>query len=80
MHPNGFTFSDGTHLPVGTTVGAPLYAIHHDECFYQNATSFDGLRFYKQRTAGTTERVRRAAPLVVTTDTFLQFGHGKNGW
>lgn len=79
MNPNGFTFSDGTHLPQGTTVGAASDAIHHDDEFYSDAASFDGLRFWKLRQSGA-PGAARAASLVATSDTFLQFGHGKHGW
>ena len=32
---NGYTFSNGLHIPKGATVSAPLYGIHHDEDVYR---------------------------------------------
>ncbi|KAI1768091.1 ent-kaurene oxidase [Hypoxylon sp. FL1150] len=40
--------SDGTHLPAGTDLLAPMAGIALDERFYSDPTVFDGLRFYKQ--------------------------------
>ncbi|PSR97148.1 cytochrome P450 [Coniella lustricola] len=41
--------SDGTHLPAGTTLLAPLSGFAHDERNYHDPETFDPLRFYKMR-------------------------------
>ncbi|KAH8654917.1 cytochrome P450 [Ilyonectria robusta] len=43
------TLPDGTFVPKGTKIEANTYSIHHDEVYYKNASTFDGLRFYRQR-------------------------------
>ncbi|VUC36293.1 unnamed protein product [Clonostachys rosea] len=43
------TLPDGTFIPKGTKLEANTYSIHHDESFYEDAHTFDGLRFYKKR-------------------------------
>ncbi|RYP56338.1 hypothetical protein DL771_011957 [Monosporascus sp. 5C6A] len=39
--------SDGTHLPAGTSLLAPLAGVSRDERFYPGAETFDGLRFWR---------------------------------
>ncbi|KAI2609248.1 ent-kaurene oxidase [Hypoxylon sp. NC1633] len=41
--------SDGTHLPAGTNLLAPMAGIAVDERYYADPTTFDGLRFWKLR-------------------------------
>ncbi|KAI1639694.1 cytochrome P450 [Biscogniauxia mediterranea] len=41
--------SDGTHLPAGTNLLAPLAGVARDERYYPDAGVFDGLRFWKLR-------------------------------
>ncbi|KAF7555461.1 hypothetical protein G7Z17_g2137 [Cylindrodendrum hubeiense] len=43
------TLPDGTFVPEGTKLEANTYSIHYDDAHYKNASTFDGLRFYKQR-------------------------------
>nr|UZP48220.1 AvaH [Aspergillus versicolor] len=78
MAPTGINLSDGTHLPFGTTVGLPSNAIHNDDRFYPQATSFDGLRFLKLRESDD-GNTARGSLLTATSNTFLQFGHGRHG-
>ncbi|GAD93460.1 putative P450 monooxygenase [Paecilomyces variotii No. 5] len=78
MAPTGINLSDGTHLPFGTTVGLPSYAIHHDDRFYPQAARFDGLRFVKLR-ENEDANIARGSLLTATSNTFLQFGHGRHG-
>ncbi|KAJ5542084.1 cytochrome P450 [Penicillium sp. DV-2018c] len=78
MVPTGINLSDGTHLPFGTTVGLPTSAIHNDDRFYPQASSFDGLRFLKLRESDDPNTARESL-LAATSNTFLQFGHGKHG-
>jgi cytochrome P450 len=44
-----FTFSNGTTVPAGTCVAAPLSAVHTDGEIYPNPDEFDGFRFAKLR-------------------------------
>lgn len=41
--------SDGTHLPAGTTLLAPLSGFAHDARHYNDPETFDPLRFYNMR-------------------------------
>ncbi|KFA78103.1 hypothetical protein S40288_05679 [Stachybotrys chartarum IBT 40288] len=43
------TLSDGTQLPSGTKILAPLAGISQDERLFPNPTTFDALRFYRMR-------------------------------
>lgn len=45
----GVTMRDGLHLPVGTRLGTPVWAIHHDEVVYENARCYDAFRFSRAR-------------------------------
>ena len=36
----GGAMIDGHHVPEGTTVGVPIYAIHHNETYYPNSYSY----------------------------------------
>ncbi|KAJ8508402.1 hypothetical protein ONZ45_g9316 [Pleurotus djamor] len=47
--PEGFTFSDGTHLPQGTFVACPAWDIHHSEDNHVKASEFNGFRFFDMR-------------------------------
>ncbi|KAJ8519804.1 hypothetical protein ONZ45_g3285 [Pleurotus djamor] len=65
-----YQFSDGTEVPVGTTVAVPLAAMHTDENYYQNAADFDGFRFAGSRSA--------SASMTASTKSYLTFGRGKH--
>ncbi len=41
--------SDGTHLPAGASLLAPLAGVSRDDRFYPDADTFDGLRFWRLR-------------------------------
>lgn len=43
------SLSDGTHLPAGTKIIVPQAGISRDERFFQDADTFDALRFYTLR-------------------------------
>ncbi|KAJ5361870.1 cytochrome P450 [Penicillium brevicompactum] len=43
------TLPDGTFIPKGTKLETATCAIHADDANYENATQFDGLRFYRSR-------------------------------
>jgi len=73
INPNGFTFSDGTHIPCGTFMTGAAYAVHHDSQNYDNSDEFDGFRFVdSEKSGGVTHR------LVQPDSTFIGFGYGAN--
>jgi len=71
----GFTFSDGTHIPVGTTVAAASTSMHHDEEIYTNAETFNALRFSDMR-----EEEGVGCQMVNTGVNYIPFGHGRHAW
>jgi len=73
---NPFTFSNGVTVPKGTTITAPIGAIHMDNDLYPNAETFDGLRFSKLRQQSDSAKLHAAN----TSNEFLYFSHGKHGW
>lgn len=77
IHPSGFTFSDGTHLPKGTLVLVATAAIHLDEKNFVNPAEFDGMRFAKMREGGEREDSARHQ-MVNTNGTNLSFGNGRH--
>jgi len=46
---DGFRFSNGTVLPSGAYVCVAARPIHYDESNYENAATFDGFRFARER-------------------------------
>ncbi|KAF4512681.1 hypothetical protein G6O67_000030 [Ophiocordyceps sinensis] len=70
------SLSDGTQLPVGTRVVAPLAGIAHDERFFPNADQFDPLRFYhlRQQSAEANSRLQFTS----IGDTYVNFGAGRH--
>src|SRR5690348_3277756 len=70
------SLSDGTQLPVGTRVVAPLAGIAHDERFFPNADQFDHLRFFRlrQESAEANNRLQFTS----IGDTYVNFGAGRN--
>ncbi|KAJ7796329.1 cytochrome P450 [Mycena olivaceomarginata] len=46
---DGFRFSDDTVLPYGTFLSVALRPTHYDESNYENAATFDGFRFARER-------------------------------
>jgi cytochrome P450 len=72
-----YTFSNGTTITKGTTVVAPILAIHRDENAYKNADEFDGFRYVKLREQyGDSPKYHS----VNTTADFLHFGLGQHAW
>lgn len=71
-----FTFSNGVTVPAGTTVVAPLSAVHTDGGLYPNPEGFDGFRFARLRECDGGSR-----HLAGTTSTaHMPFGHGRRAW
>ncbi|KAK8041268.1 hypothetical protein PG994_014275 [Apiospora phragmitis] len=68
--------SDGTHLPAGTNLLAPLCGISRDERYFPEPEVFDGLRFWKlrQRSADAANRWQYTS----ITQSNLDFGLGKH--
>ncbi|KAK8001920.1 hypothetical protein PG991_014142 [Apiospora marii] len=76
VKPDGLSLSDGTHLPVGTNLLAPLCGISRDERYFPEPEVFDGLRFWKlrQRSADAANRWQYTS----ITQSNLDFGLGKH--
>lgn len=68
--PKGVEMPDGTHLAYGTRVATSASAIHHDDSFFENATTYDAFRFCRDD--------KDAASIVTTSETYLAFGHGRH--
>jgi cytochrome P450 len=81
------SLSDGTRLPAGTSIIAPQAGISHDERFFQDADTFDALRFYRLRERDD-QRAREEAEGYVgggnrwlftsISDTNVNFGAGRH--
>ncbi|TRM59925.1 cytochrome P450 [Schizophyllum amplum] len=67
----GFTFTDGTHVPVGAFISVASDAIHHNEGAYKNAHVFDGFRYSRLRETDPTKY-----QMVNTDCDYVLFGHG----
>ncbi|KAH7309460.1 cytochrome P450 [Stachybotrys elegans] len=70
------SLSDGTHLPAGTKVLAPLAGISMDERFFDNAAQFDPWRFYNLRQQSDADNHRWQ--FTSLSDTSIQFGAGRH--
>ncbi|KAE9389794.1 cytochrome P450 [Gymnopus androsaceus JB14] len=70
-----FTFSNGTTVPAGVTIGVPAYMHHHDEDLYENADTFDAFRFYNMRSReGESIKHQASSPNL----DYIAFGAGRN--
>lgn len=84
--PQGIQFDDTTRLPMGTRIGFPQQAIHHDEAFYPDAQTFDPFRFSRPFEARTTQPStnsktggsERQEPVHHINQHFLTWGYGKH--
>ncbi|KAF7342895.1 Cytochrome P450 [Mycena sanguinolenta] len=77
VNPNGFTFSDGTHIPHGTFMAAATHATHHDGENYENPDEFDGFRFAKMR-GNDEDRGSIKFQMVAPDVKYLSFGLGRH--
>ncbi|KAJ6627497.1 cytochrome P450 [Mycena sp. CBHHK59/15] len=76
VKPGGFTFSDGTTVPVGCFVNVATGPTHHDPAIYPNPDEFDAFRFYNMRTED--EESSKKHQLVATNLDYLPWGHGRH--
>ncbi|KAI9723699.1 MAG: hypothetical protein M1812_000999 [Candelaria pacifica] len=85
----GITMEDGLFLPQGTKVGTALFSIHRDDSFYPHAHEYDAFRFSRPleeakqdlsvvEAALELKDIPQNTPLTQTSDTFLEFGHGRH--
>jgi len=72
-----YTFSDGTHLPIGTWVVAPAAAIHQSASI-PNPTVFDGFRWDRMGAEDEASGKASKHAAVATSFENLIFGHGKH--
>jgi len=70
------TLADGTHLPAGTNLLAPLSGISHDERYYPSPEKFDALRFFRQRQASEADANRWQFTSIGEGN--INFGAGKH--
>ena len=68
-----FTFSDGTFVPKGTTIGVATGCIHLDDRFYENAEAFKPFRFADMEEPDKHQ-------FVSTSIEYHVFGHGMHAW
>ena len=69
------TFSDGTTVPRGTTVGVAVDSTQLDEKFYPDALNFDPFRFVKRKEQDDTGK---RFDMVTTSVDLLGFSHGRH--
>ncbi|KAI9847160.1 MAG: hypothetical protein M1837_003022 [Sclerophora amabilis] len=68
------TLKDGTELPKGTHFSVPAAAVQQDDDILDDASTYDGFRYYKKRQAP--EEANRHQ-FAMTDANNLHFGHGK---
>ncbi|KAJ7241340.1 cytochrome P450 [Mycena haematopus] len=77
----GFRFSDGTVLPCGAYLSVAAQPTHYDDSKYENAATFDGFRFARERAThresdDSQDIFKRQ--MVSTAADHLPFGTGKH--
>jgi len=72
-----FTLSDGTHLPQGTLIAAPMAMFSIDPDLLEDPETFDGFRWYK-KSLEAEGRATHNAKWTTTSARNLGFGHGKH--
>ncbi|KAI3322750.1 cytochrome P450 [Xylariaceae sp. AK1471] len=77
VNPKGITTPSGVHLPHGTMVGGPSYAVMHDPVIYPEPEEFKPFRFAEKR-EGESHLQRARQALATTSLEFPAFGHGKH--
>lgn len=69
------TLSDGTHIPAGTMLAAPVRAMYTDPELLENPEVFDGFRWSKLRQQADQ---LNSHLFVSTSSSSLLFGHGNH--
>ncbi|KAI1145080.1 cytochrome P450 [Nemania diffusa] len=74
-----YTFQSGLHVPKGTYVCMPIYAIENDPANTPHPEVFDGLRQYRVFKQATQDKSANSSKLQFAspTTTILNFGYGK---
>jgi len=72
-----YTFSDGTTVPKGTSLGVPITHIQLDDTIYANAFEFKGFRFSELRDTDGESAKHHSSN---TNTGFMHFGHGHHAW
>ncbi|PRP86150.1 hypothetical protein PROFUN_03137 [Planoprotostelium fungivorum] len=75
LKPEGYTFSDGTHVPCGVTISAASGGLHRDERVYEKPEEFMPFRFAEMRDE---EGEGSKHQMVATSNEYLPFGHGRH--
>jgi len=81
---DGFRFSNGTVLPCGAYLSVALRPTHYDTANYENAATFDGFRFARERAEHMAHRDPSASEdifkrhMISTAADHLSFGTGKH--
>lgn len=75
-----YKFSDGTYVPAGTLVVAPVASTHRDAENYENSDIFDPLRFVNLREEDASGNGGVKYQYVATSTEYLGFGHGRHAW
>ena len=74
-----FTFSDGTVIPAGTTVGVSIHKVHFNEKVYEDPMTFDPFRYVKMKEAAERKgETDKRFDMVTTSVDGLQFGIGRH--
>ncbi|KAI0814828.1 cytochrome P450 [Irpex lacteus] len=73
-----YKFSDGTYVPAGTLVVAPVASTHRDAENYENSDIFDPLRFVNLREEDASGNGGVKYQYVATSTEYLGFGHGRH--
>ncbi|WYZ46838.1 hypothetical protein EsH8_IX_001063 [Colletotrichum jinshuiense] len=90
VHADGITTPTGLHLPYGTIVGVPGYAVHHDENIYPDPDDYHPFRFSEMGVTqnlpideGGYDNVEKSMgrktrhSWVTTSPEYTTFGHGR---
>ncbi|KAJ7119729.1 cytochrome P450 [Mycena epipterygia] len=81
---DGFRFSNGTVLPQGAYVSVAARPMHYDPANYENASTFDGFRFARERAEHKVDQDSTVTKnifkrhMVSTASDHLPFGNGKH--
>ncbi|KAJ7473461.1 cytochrome P450 [Mycena latifolia] len=77
VHPNGYRFSNGTHIPYVAFVYVASRATHYDPENYNDPAEFDGFRFSRMREAEQGGGIFKYH-LITTGAKYLAWGHGRH--